>query len=364
MMVSTPRENGFSMPAEWKEHEGTWLQWPHNDSFEENQLWLENLWIAMCQALLEYENVHIAVTDEHRRENLHQQLSFYGLELRKIDIQTIPTNDFWMRDNGPIFVVNDRGELAVTDWNFNGWGMRYPFDADCKVPGIIADNLSVPLFRAPVVLEGGAIEVNGKGTMIATRSSMINPNRNPGKSQDEIEEALEDYLGITNVIWLSGAPREFCDSIGDETDLHIDLLARFVDESTVLYTWTDDESDPFFPYLRVHKKELEQAVTESGDPLILVPLLVPNNDSYSIRKTSTQAPFESKPALAAYTNFYVANGIVLMPVYGDLNDAIAKRIIAEHFDGREILGLPAHLVAELGGMMHCVTQQQPAVINK
>lgn len=364
MQAETPISSGFYMPAEWEEHEGTWLQWPHNDTFKGNQMWLEHIWLAMTIALHKHETVHIVVTDERRCEHLQGQIASYGLNERVIDIHIIPTDDVWVRDNGPIFLVNEHGELAATDWNFNGWGERFSFEKDCKVPASIAARLSIPLYVSPIIAEGGGIEVNGKDTMIATRTSIINPNRNPGKTQDEIEGALEKYLGIKHVIWLSGAPKEFCDAFGDDTDFHIDGSARFVDESTVLYTWTDDAANPNYPYLRKHKQELEGATNDSGKPLTLVPLLIPKNISYATRFTATRAPFESKPALAIYTNYYVANGVVLVPVYGDVNDAIAKSIIAEHFPDREIIGIPAHAVAELGGMMHCVTQQQPLSKDK
>ena len=358
-MTNTPADAGFYVPAEWEKHEGTWLQWPHDDTPEGSQMRLEHIWLAMTEALHEHETVHIAVPDERRRDHLQHQIAYYGFDQSQIDIHVIPTDDVWVRDNGPIFLVNEGGELAATDWNFNGWGGRYPFEKDRTVPGRIAELLSIPLFTAPIVLEGGGIEVNGKGTLLAARTSIINPNRNPGKSQGEIEGALRQVMGIEHVIWLSGAPRDFCNKIGDDTDFHIDGAARFVDEATVLYSWTDDESNPSYPYLKRHRKELQSATTESGKPLTLIPLPLPETGLYSTINTATAAPFEAVPAVAVYANYYVANEVVLVPVYGDVNDTLAKSIIAEHFPGRKILGIPAHAVAELGGMMHCVTQQQP-----
>jgi agmatine deiminase len=255
--------------------------------------------------------------------------------------------------------VNNQDELAVTEWNFNGWGERYPFDRDRSVPMRTAKALSLLLFTAPITLEGGAIEVNGHGTLVATRSSIINPNRNPGLGAEAIESAIKDYLGIQHIIWLSGAPREFCDLVGSDTDLHVDGYARFTDESTLLYSWTDDESNHFYPYLKRHKDELQNANTESSKPLTLVPLPKPKNEMYSTLYSSTKLPFDSILSLGTYANFYVANNVVLVPVYGDINDARAKSIISEHFPGRDIIGIPAWATAERGGMMHCVTQQQP-----
>ena len=359
MQSSTPKTLGYYMPAEWEIHEGTWLQWPHDDTLPGEQIRLESLWLAMTAVLHEHECVHIVVTDERRCEHLQRQVRYYGWDENSIDIHIIPTDDVWARDNGPIFLVNNGGELAVTAWNFNGWGERYPFGKDRLVPAAVADTLSIPLFTAPITLEGGAIEVNGKGTMIATRSSIINPNRNPDKSEQEIEVTIKEYLGVEHIIWLSGASREFCDAVGSDTDLHIDGYARFTGESTVLYNWTDDESNLFYPVLEQQMDELRNATTETGKTLTLIPLPKPKNATYSTLNTSTRSPFETTPSLAGYANFYIANDIVLVPVYGDINDARAKSIIAEHFPGREIIGLPAQVLAELGGMMHCVTQQQP-----
>jgi len=315
----------------------------------------------MTEALHEHETVHIIVADEQGRDHLFHQVAHYGLDSNNIDVHVIPTDDVWSRDNAPIFVVNANGELAATDWNFNGWGGRYPFEKDRRVPARIAELLSIPLFAAPITLEGGGIEVNGRGTLLATRTSIINPNRNPGQSQEDIEQALKAYLGLQHIIWLSGAPADFCDSIGDDTDFHIDGAARFVDESTVLYTWTDDETDPVYPYLTQHREELREATTESEKALTLVPLPIPECGLFSTVNPTTAAPFEAAPAVAIYANYYVANGVVLVPVYGSARDAVAKSIIAEHFPGRKIIGIPAQVLAELGGMMHCVTQQQPAV---
>ncbi len=361
MDAKIPNKLGYRMPAEWEPHEGTWLIWPHNDTHEGTQLRLEHVWLAMTMALHQHETVHIVVTDERRLEHLQRQLTYYGLDERSIDLYIIPNDDIWVRDCGPIFVVNDRDELAVTSWNFNGWGERYPYKKDRLVPAGAAEALSLPLFTAPITLEGGGIEVNGKGTLIATRSSIINVNRNPDKSQDEIDTAIKDYLGIKQIIWLTGAPQAYCDAIGDDTDFHVDGAARFTDESTVLYPWTDDESNHVYPYFKKHRDELRNARTESGKPLTMIPLPSPENVMFSTLVESTRPPFETIPSLAIYANFYIANNVVLVPVYGDVNDAAAKSIIAEHFPDREIIGIPAWGTSELGGMMHCVTQQQPAI---
>jgi agmatine deiminase len=355
----TPKSLGYRIPAEWEPHEGTWLIWPHNDIHEDSQLHLEHTWLEMTQVLQANEIVHIVVPDDKRLEHLQHQLRFYAIPEKNIDIQIISNDDVWVRDCGPIFLVNEEGKLAATCWNFNGWGERYPYQKDRLIPQRIAEKNSLPLFRAPITLEGGGIDVNGSGSLIATRSSIINPNRNPEKNQKDIEMAIREYLGIDHIIWLSGAPREFCDAVGSDTDMHVDGYTRFVDESTVMYLWTDDESNAYYPYLKQHRDELRNAVTETGKELTLIPLPKPENQMYSTLVSATRPPFVNKKSLSTYANFYIANGAVLVPVFGDIMDSTAKSIIAEHFPDREIIGIPAWATAELGGMMHCVTQQQP-----
>ena len=188
MAAKTPYKLGYYMPAEWEPHEGTWLQWPHDGPFPDEQIRLTSLWLAMTDALREHESVHIIAEDERHGEHIKQLVHYYAWDESKINIHVIPTDDVWVRDNGPIFLVNDRGMLAITEWNFNGWGGRYPHSLDRLVPEKVAEALSLPLFSAPITLEGGGLEVNGKGTLLATRSSIINPNRNPGISQAEIAE--------------------------------------------------------------------------------------------------------------------------------------------------------------------------------
>lgn len=341
------------MPAEWETHEGTWLQWPHDDEREGDQMRLEHVWLAMTEALHRHETVHILAPDERRRDHVLEQARYYGLDEAALDVRAFPTNDVWARDSGPIFVVNDEGGLAATDWNFNGWGERFPYDKDTKVPAGIADMLSVPAFTAPITLEGGGVDVNGAGTMLATRSSIANPNRNPDWTLEEIEDVLQAYLGVEHVIWLSGER-----GVGD-TDFHIDGAARFVDETTVLYSWTDDITHPRYDNFETHREELLRAVTASGERLTLAPIPTTEARIYATRREATRPPFELEPSLGLYANFYVANEVVLVPVWGDAHDADALSIIAEYFPEREVVGILAHVLAELGGMIHCVTQQQP-----
>ncbi|MFN2190608.1 MAG: agmatine/peptidylarginine deiminase [Candidatus Promineifilaceae bacterium] len=347
----------YTMPAEWEPHEGTWLQWPQNKTEPGYEMKQERTWLSIVSALIEHENVHIIAGGERQRDHISDQLDYFGIGRDAVDIHIIPIDDLWARDNGPIFVFDQQGSLAITDWTFNGWGNRFEHALDNEVPSAIGALLDIPVTKAPLVLEGGAVEVNGSGTFMATRSSIMDEYRNPGKSQDEIEAVLRQFLGVDHFIWLSGAGRGECEKWGDTTDSHIDIIARFTDETTVLYNWTDDRSDPRYAMFAAHLEELRQARTGGGKALTLVPLPVPKNGVYQVSDQSSWRT--SKYTDAAYSNYYVANGVVLVPVFGNAYDERAKSIIKEHFPDREIVGIDAVSLTEDGGAIHCVTQQQP-----
>lgn len=352
--------NDFYMPAEWEPHEGTWLQWPQDIVYRGYELKLERIWLNMVEALHDHENVHLVVSSERQQEQVANQLLYHKIGLKNVDFHIIPTNDVWVRDNGPIFVVNDEGDVAITDWVFNGWGDRFPYDLDDKVPAAIGMELEIPVFQVQMVLEAGAVDVNGKGTFLATKTSIIDPYRNPGMSQSDIEAVLSKYLDVTNFIWLTGAGRGECDQWGDETDSHIDIVARFVDESTVLYNWTNNLSDPRYKMLAKSLDELSTATTESGKPLTLVPLPLPE-----VYQTSSMTDWRNSSLTdAAYSNYLIANNVVLVPVYGHKNDEHSLKIIAEHFPGREVIGIEVVALIEHGGAIGCVTQPQPLPLKK
>jgi agmatine deiminase len=352
--------NDFYMPAEWEPHEGTWLQWPQDIVYRGYELKLERIWLNMVEALHDHENVHLVVSSERQQEQVANQLLYHKIGLKNVDFHIIPTNDVWVRDNGPIFVVNDEGDVAITDWVFNGWGDRFPYDLDDKVPAAIGMELEIPVFQVQMVLEAGAVDVNSKGTFLATKTSIIDPYRNPGMSQSDIETVLSKYLGVTNFIWLTGAGRGECDQWGDETDSHIDIVARFVDESTVLYNWTNNLSDPRYKMLAKSLDELSTATTESGKPLTLVPLPLPE-----VYQTSSMTDWRNSSLTdAAYSNYLIANNVVLVPVYGHKNDEHSLKIIAEHFPGREVIGIEVVALIEHGGAIGCVTQPQPLPLKK
>ena len=367
-----PRELGYRMPAEWEKQDAVWLQWPeaHPVSSQKQpltyQMTMEKTWLLMAWELHKHVRVCILARSEKHRDHILSMMAYYGYDARRVDIHVTRMADVWHRDSGPIFVVNNQGKLAVTDWNFNGWG-TYPQwgEAEKHIPGTVANILDVPIFKAPLVTEGGAIEVNGSGSLMATKSSIINDNRNPGMSQQEIEKGLGDYLGVTNFIWLSGAPPEVCEQqLGDGTDYHVDIAARFVDKNKVLYTWTDDKADPRYPYLLNHLVELQAACDEDGDPLTLIPLYLPEGGIYSIGERRDPALGSGSGFTdAAYANYLVTNDLVLIPAFGNVNDVKAQSVLAGCFPNRAVVPVPVVSLTAEGGAIHCVTQQQPTALG-
>jgi agmatine deiminase len=325
---------------------------------------LLSTWLEMTAILSEHVNVRIAATNAEAAVDVEQACAKYGADMARVKVHIIPVNDVWARDNGPIFVKSSIREVVATDWNFNGWGqVATDIDHDRQVPATIAGLCGVKRLVGGIVTEGGAIEVNGSGTLLATRSSIINPNRNPGKSQQEVEAALSELLGITNFIWLSGAPTEVCHSLGDVTDFHIDLVARFAGRNVVLASHTEDNNDPHKPFMDRHIAELKAATDETGARLEVILMPTPHMVSVSTIDFSG-VEFSTAPGAhtdASYSNYLVTNGLVLVPVYGRPEDARAKAILAEHFPSREVVGISGINVTEQGGAIHCVTQQQPAV---
>ena len=346
------------MPAEWEPQEGVWLQWPQNKVEPGYELKHEHTWLKMVAALGQHETVHIITADERQRDHVAYQIGYIGIDLNTVDLHIIPADDIWVRDNGPIFVFDEDDELHITNWTFNGWGDRFEHELDNRIPAAIGGRLDIPVLDPPLVLEGGAVEVNGRGTLMASRSSIIDEHRNPGKSQEDIEAVLSQYLGVEHFIWLTGAGRGECEKWGDTTDSHIDILARFTNEKTILYNWTDDETDPRYPMLVRHREELRSAETGSGQQLTLVPLPLPKEGVFQVSANSQWR--KSRFTDAAYSNFLIANGLVLVPVFGNIHDDRALGIIGEQFPGREIMGIDAVSLTEDGGAIHCVTQQQPA----
>ena len=355
----------FRMPAEWEKQKGVWLQWPHENEVHGYQRKLESLWIEMTEILKQQGMVFICVPDEQRREHIERQFRFYNTGLDNIEFHIIPTNDVWARDNGPTFIVGENGELAIVNWQFNGWGGRYECDLDDQVSAQIAKNLGIRLFRMNLVAEGGNIEVNGKGTLMLTRSAVLNDNRNTGVNEKELEVIFKTYLGVKNIIWLPGLKMGSPEEMGwsDDTDTHIDTIARFVNDNTIVYSWTEDSLDPMYEMLKRNLEVLKASVLETGKHPDLVSLPIPKDGYYSTSQIGEGGDItrfgHAIRTDASYTNFLISNDVVLVPAYGNVNDNRAIDILTELFVGKKVLRVSSGAISENGGEIHCVTQQQP-----
>ena len=344
-MNETPSSLGYRMPAEWETHSGTWLTWPHNPETwpEQDMQQVETEFMGIIRPLAKNESVHILVNDEDMGNAVESTLNANNVEMKNIFLHDIPTNDSWIRDYGPNFIIQSDGKVAANDWDFDSWGRKYKWELDDLAGTVIAEESGLHHFKPEIVLEGGAIEVNGAGTCVTTESCILNPNRNNGISRDAMETVLKDYLGISKVIWLHGEME------GDDTDGHIDNLARFVNPTTMVCAVEEDEEDPNYPFLKNNFDHLRSATDQDDKLFEIVALPMPG--------------YIGSPRLpASYANFYIANKSVLVPVYGHPNDKRALSILEPLFPGREIIPIPSTtLILGLGGV-HCLTQQQPAGI--
>lgn len=339
-----PRRAGYRMPAEWEVHEATWLAWPHNPATW--HAWLAEVrsaWVELIAALLPVENVHLLVNDAAAESHAIDLLRARGVDPGSLRCHRIPTVDVWIRDYGPTFLVRtaQSAPLALLDWRFNAWGGKYPeYAADDAVVSRINELLAVPCFHPGIVLEGGAIEVNGAGTLLTTEPCLLNANRNAGLSRRTIENLLKDCLCVDRVIWLGSG------MAGDDTDGHIDNLARFVDACTAVCVVEEDPSDENHANLRGNYERLTEA---AGTALTVVKLPQPD----PVVCGGVRLP-------ASYANFYVANETVLVPTFRCRKDALALGIIKELFPKRRVLGIDAVFLVRGFGGIHCVTQQQPS----
>jgi agmatine deiminase len=342
----TPRNRGFHMPAEWEPHEAVWVSWPHNQMTFPHITDVENACYTFIQAVHASERVELFVPSAVIHRKVRARLREMGTDLTNIVLHTGEYSDIWIRDYGPSFVVNRvLSKTALVRWNFNAWGNKYEDQIrDGKIPQTMNRRLLLPVFEPGIVLEGGSIDVNGRGTVLTTRACLLNPNRNPALSADQIEDTLKEYLGIEKVIWLNDG------IVGDDTDGHIDDVARFVGPSTVVCAYETDIADANYPALHDNYEILRQSSDQDGKPLTVIKLPMPakvvdNDERYP----------------ASYTNFYIGNTVVVVPVFNDPQDAEALRIIQEIFPDRTVAGIDARAIVEGYGAFHCATQQQPKI---
>jgi agmatine deiminase len=345
--AATPRALGFRMPAEWEPHEATWLSWPRREgiSFPDRYEVIPAIWGAMAAALSQGELVHVNVCDASQEAEVRVVLAATAdIRPDHVFLHRIPTNEPWCRDHGPTFVVRG-ADLAIVDWGYNAWGGKYPpWDRDDQVPARIAELLGVERFAPGIIMEGGSLDVNGRGTVLTTESCLLNPNRNPSLDRAGIERYLREYLGAATVIWLGEG------IVGDDTDGHVDDLTRFVDPRTLVTVVEADPADDNHRLLADNVRRLRAARDQDGRPLEIVELPMPGI-----------VEWDGQRLPASYANFYVGNDVVLVPTFAHANDAAALAILARCFPGRRVVGIDATALVWGLGAFHCATQQQPAV---
>jgi agmatine deiminase len=342
---TTPAKLGYRMPAEWEPHAATWLSWPRREaiSFPESFDRVLPSFRAMVEALISSEQVCINVCNGAQEAEARDVLR--DLPMEKITFYQVATNEPWCRDHGPIFLTRrEEPRLAIVDWDYNGWGGKYPpYDLDEIVPTRLAEILKLPVFYPHMVLEGGSIEVNGTGALLTSEGCLLNKNRNPNLGRDEIEQRLRDFLGVRQILWLGQGTE------GDDTDGHVDNLARFVSEKTVLAVVEQDPEDENYEPLQDNLARLrEMKIDDRAIEIVTLPM------PRKIVREGLRVP-------ASYANFYIANSCVLCPTYSDPNDEIALSIIQKFFPNRDIVGIDCRELIWGLGAFHCLTQQQPAV---
>ncbi len=339
--IKTPARLGYRMPAEWEPHAATWLSWPRNPKTWPGKFGpIPAVWEELTRTIAEFEPVHILAGGKDVFRQVQQMVG----DVPNVTIHDVPTNDVWIRDHGPTFLDGPPDEpAALVNWVYNAWGGKYPpFDLDNRVPHRIADLTGRQYFDPQMIFEGGAVDVNGRGTVLASELCLLNPNRNPKLTRDDVQWYLAEYLGASRVLWLRAEIQ------GDDTDGHVDQAARFVGPRTVVAALAEDSDDANFGSLEANFERLQAMVDQDGRPLEVIPLPMPRPICYQEHRLP-----------ASYANFYIANGLVLVPQYGDPADDRAIRILAELFPNRQIRGLCAvDLVWGLGAY-HCVTQQEP-----
>ena len=346
--MPTPADLGYRMPAEWRPHAATWLSWPKDpETWPDRVPQVEEIFLQMMAALAPNEIVNLLVNDAEAEAAVRARSVFPGAE--NVRYHQIPTVDSWIRDYGPNFLINDKIQLAYNDWIFNAWGNKYEdLKKDDAIPARLESLLNVPRFTPGIVMEGGSIEVNGAGCVLTTEQCLLNPNRNPHLSRDEIEQYLKGYLGVEKILWLGEG------IVGDDTDGHIDDIARFVAPNVIVCAVEDDPEDANYKLLQDNLKRLHTMTDAGGQSFEIVTLPMPG----VVGGTSTdQRNLDRLPA--SYANFYIANGVVLAPVFGHANDSRALESLQQLFPNRRVVGINCEPLVWGMGTIHCVTQQQP-----
>lgn len=347
MQSNTPAQQGYFFPAEWAKHKATWLSWPHKEASWPGKL--DSIFPQYAQfikLIAEGEEVRINVANAAMEAFAKGFIEKAGANMNNIFFHHFPTNDAWCRDHGPAFLINPAAEnrKVIVDWGYNAWGGKYPpFDLDDVIPTKIAEMYGIPVFNPGIVMEGGSVEFNGRGTLLTSTSCLLNPNRNPSKSREQIEEYLEEYYGIEHILWLGEG------IVGDDTDGHIDDITRFVNEDTVVTVIEQNKNDDNYFLLKDNLKDLLKMRLENGKQLNVVELPMPSPVIYDDQRLP-----------ASYANFYISNNHVIVPTFRDKNDDIALETLQQFFPDRKVTGLDSTDIIWGLGSFHCLSQQEPA----
>ncbi|WP_290793118.1 agmatine deiminase family protein [Flavihumibacter sp. UBA7668] len=350
MSLNTPAELGYYFPAEFAPHRATWLSWPHKEASWPGKIHtIFPYYAEFIKWLAKSERVCINVRDEAMKSFALSHLEKAGVDLTQVDFFFFPTNDAWCRDHGPAFLINPAADKpkAIVDWGYNAWGGKYPpFDLDDVIPTRIAEHFGLPVFHPGIVMEGGSVEFNGKGTVLTSTACLLNPNRNPTLNQEKIEWYLQQYYGVQQVLWVDEG------IVGDDTDGHIDDTVRFVNEDTVLTVIEENKGDENYELLQTNLKQLQQMRLLNGKQVNIVELPMPD-----------ELVFDDQRLPCSYANFYIANKYVIVPTFRSPKDEKALRIIQECFPDREAIGIDSTEIIWGLGSFHCLSQQEPLEVK-
>jgi agmatine deiminase len=347
-MTKTPKELGYHFPAEFDLQEAMWLSWPHKEASWPGKIeTIYPVYARFIKLVAEDQLVRINIGNDAMKEKATNFLRAEGANLNNVQFFEHPTNDAWCRDHGPAFLVNRNAaeKKMIVDWGYNAWGGKYPpFDLDDDIPTRIAHHYKLPVVYPGIVMEGGSVDFNGRGTVLTTTSCLLNENRNPHLNQEQIEKYLIDYYGVENVLWLGDG------IVGDDTDGHIDDITRFVNRDTVVTVIEASKSDENYIPLQENLKLLNRYRLENGKQMNVVELPMP-----------AAVEFEDMRLPASYANFYISNKYVVVPTYRDKNDEKALEILQQCFPDRKVVGLDSWDIIWGLGSFHCLSQQEPFV---
>ena len=346
--LATPKQLGYYFPAEFAPHEATWLSWPHKEASWPGKI--ESIYpnySLFIKYLALSEKVRINVADDVMKAFAIQHLEKAGVNMQQVAFFMHPTNDAWCRDHGPAFLINPVAEKKkiIVDWNYNAWGNKYPpFNLDDVIPTLIGKHFNIPVYHPGIVMEGGSVEFNGKGTLLTSTACLLHKNRNPDLNQSQIEDYLCNYYGVEQILWVKEG------IIGDDTDGHIDDTVRFIDEDTVVAVIEENKNDANYELLQTNLRQLKKMRLLSGKQMNIIELPMPDEIIY-----------ENQRLPGSYANFYISNQQVIVPTFRSAKDEKVLQILTGCFAGREVVGIDSTDIIWGLGSFHCLSQQEPLV---